>query len=54
MSPVVPTSSGGHQSGRYASYWNTFLFNGTAITKLGSFTFGQWDMEVQMYNELQV
>ena len=24
--PVVVTSSGGHGSGRYASYWNAFLF----------------------------
>ena len=24
-SPIV-TSSGGHYSGRYPSYWNTFLF----------------------------
>ena len=24
--PLVPTSSGGHRSGQYASYWNAFLF----------------------------
>ena len=24
--PLVLTSSGGHISGRYASYWNAFLF----------------------------
>ena len=26
FSPVL-TSNGGHQSGRYASYWNAFLFD---------------------------
>ena len=26
LSPMVLTSSGGHQSGRYVSYWNAFLF----------------------------
>ena len=26
QTPVVLTSSGGHCSGRYASYWNAFLF----------------------------
>ena len=26
--PRVLTSSGGHQSGRYASYWTAFLFHG--------------------------
>ena len=25
--PPVPTSSDGHQSGQYASYWNAFLFS---------------------------
>ena len=25
---VVLISSGGHRSGRYASYWNTFFFKG--------------------------
>ena len=24
--PLVPTSNGGHRSGRYASYWNEFFF----------------------------
>ena len=24
--PPVPRSSGGHRSGRYASYWSAFLF----------------------------
>ena len=33
MPPTIQTSSGGLQSWRYASYWNAFLFNGTAIRK---------------------
>ena len=32
--PSLLTSSGGHQSRRYASYWNAFLFWGNVLAVL--------------------